>query len=283
VGITVLTLVFIVYYRVYCPVIAWHGLAVGVALALLPGILQAPAFFYTPISYPDILFSSGLLFTARFFYISLLGFMIVVCQLLTMVFADWPITGFKKFFVFLSLIALSAVIITCAKTSHASARHWSLATHGDNRLIAQQASQAMTELAPPKGSKIYLLNTGSTASYFRNYADVIVKAIAPSDSEIIHCLVQSEKAPWYHLILRKDYADLAISPLLPMTIAEKPFAPTYLNNLVYLYLVIPDSHAITLDNKAIFLAFNGQTFSDVTRAVRTGKYPVHFYDDRPLL
>jgi hypothetical protein len=128
-----------------------------------------------------------------------------------------------------------------------------------------------------------LLNTPPTADYFRDFADVIVKAVAPSDSAVIHCLMQSEKAPWYHLILRKDYADLALSPLHPMTIAGKRFAPTHLNNLVYLYLVIPDSRAVTLDNKAIFLAFDGRAFNNVTRAVRTGKHPVQFFNDRPAL
>ncbi len=281
-GIAASTLVAIVYYRLHDLVIAWHALAVGVALALLPGILQAPAFYYTIISFPDTQFSSNTLFTARFFYLSLLGFMIVFCQLLTMFFADWPTTGFKKFLVFLSLIGLGVVSITFAKTSYATARHWSLATNGDNRQIVQQANQAITKLAPIRGSKIYLLNTYPAASYFRDFADVIVKAIAPSNSDVIHCLVQSEKAPWYHLILGDDYADLAISPLLPMTIAGKHFGPTYLNNLVYLYLIVPDSRAVTLDNKAVFLAFDGQAFSNVTLAVRTGKRPVHFFNDRPV-
>jgi hypothetical protein len=279
-GTTVLTLVIIAYYQRHFPTFAF---AIGVTLALLPGILQAPVIHYSTISLPDIQFSSHAFFAARFYYLSLLGFMIVLCQLLTMVFADWSTTRFKKFLVFSSLVGLGTVSITFAKTSHISARHWSLATNGEDRRIVQQANQTITKLAPIRGSKIYLLNTPPTAFYFRDFADVIVKAVAPATSDIIHCLVQSEKAPWYHLILRKDYADLAISPLRPMTIAEKPFAPTYLDNLVYLYLIIPDSRAVTLDSKALFLAFNGQTLNDVTRAVRTGKYPVHFFNDRPAL
>lgn len=93
------------------------------------------------------------------------------------------------------------------------------------------------------------------------------------------CLVQTEVAPWFHIADRRRVTNVA--PLEVITHRGKPYPPLEVGNLGIYYLRIPDSDAVRQDPNSRFFEYDGQRFVEVTGAVREGKRPVRFFDNRP--
>lgn len=272
----------------------WGIVALGLAIMLLPAILQAPVTYVQLTQQPDGEFSIFAVTASRFYYLSFAGFVLLANQLLHNAFSISPqrygiqspeprvrnpVFGIRTIYGVLGiLVSFNAIL------SYSICNKWSKLTNGSDRQVIEQASLALTKVKLPEHDcKLYFLNTNPPSWYFREFADSIIKALAPPNSQIIHCLVVSEKAPWYQFLLRDDLGFTKIAPLQNVIMAGQPVAPTLIDSLAYVYLKIPDIDAVATDPNAMFFEFDGNRFVDVSQQIRSGVKKVYFFDDRPKL
>jgi hypothetical protein len=168
-------------------------------------------------------------------------------------------------------------------SSFSLGQKWKALTNGRERQMVELADQAVQRTPSiGEGMKIYFLNT-QPHSHFREFADTMLKSIAPQDSKVIHCLVFSEKPPWYNFVLKEDVKKMEIQPLGNMRFKGKEYPPSVAGGYAHFYLRFPDGNEIIKDEKAVFLEFSTKEnrFIDVTEKVRTGAMKVEFFNDRP--
>lgn len=246
----------------------WSMVAVGLTIILATAILQAPVTFN----------SIG----PRFYYLSFIGFLLVAQQFLAVASSVFGNPNTNATAARLVYCLLLAQAIAFGALSHSLCRNWSTLTNGTARKVVEQSSFALESLSLPQNNcKLYILNTPSDSQCFRDFSDSIIKAIAPRQSRVVHCLVLAEKTPWFQLMLREDLETMQTAPLRNALVAGQPFAPTLINNLAFLYLNVPDSVEVALDSNAVFVEFDGRQYVDVSQQVKSGSKKVSFFSDRP--
>ncbi|CAN5150370.1 hypothetical protein BH11PSE11_BH11PSE11_06660 [soil metagenome] len=259
----------------------WNVLLLGLTIVFVPAILQAPVSFTGLNHNPGGGFDYSNMAGSRFYYLSLVGFLLVVHQFLT---AACSMSGTANSNLAVSKLVYSLLalqILAYGVLSHSLGIGWAQLSNGPDRQVAEQTRAALEHQTwPEQGCKLYILNTPSTR-YFREFSDVIVKAIAPQGSRIIHCLVLTEKSPWFQLMLREDEKTMQIAPLLNATVAGHAFVPTYIGNLAFFYLNVPGTPDVAFDQNAVFIEFDGKKYIDVTREIRSGSRKVQFFSARP--
>lgn len=262
--------------------VSWSEVTLGLTIILIPAILQAPVSF-TGLAYNT---SGGFdysnLVGSRFYYLSFVGFLLVAHQLLGAVCSAFINPDTNLIVTRLVYFLLIVQIIAYGVLSHLLGSSWSNLSNGQARRVVEQTSLASEQISlPQKGCKLYILNTPSDSQYFREYSDSILKSIAPQQSRIVHCLVLTEKSPWFQLMLREDMKTMQAAPLRDAIVAGQPFAPTLIDTLAFIYLNVPSSAEISLDTNAVFIEFDGQKYVNVSQQVRFGSKRVNFFSARP--
>jgi hypothetical protein len=273
---------------------AFRLAALGIALMLLvaaaqsPTLANAPLFFFSREG-----FNPGAVVSARFYYLPLVGFALVVAAL-----AEWIVRANDSSGIGraeggaaegriprpLAALAMLAVctLIGFAATSRAIARQWALFTHdraGVHAAPAIEAISALRNLAP--GCKIYLLDTPPAADLFRDMADTGVKKSLPHGHPALGCFIQAEHAPWYHLLERSGLPPDAERPFEIIEAGGRPYPPLDVGNLVYYFVRVRPGDTEALDDPhAIFLAWREGRYVDVTAEVRGRKRVPKLYDRR---
>ncbi len=259
--------------------VEWGMVALGLTIMLTPAVLQAPVSFSRLFHNISNGFEVVNMVNSRFYYLSFAGFLLAAQQPLSVVCNEYPRRRIASSLIY---ILLALVSLFFGILSHSLGSGWSQLSNGQSRHVAEQASLAVDQLPLPQNScKVYLLNTPPDALYFREYSDSAIKALASEGSQAIHCLVMTEKAPWYQFLLREDVASMQIAPLRHHMVGGKVKAPTLIGNLAYVYLNVPDDSAVARDPNAVFLEFDGNKFNDVTQQVHSGLKKIRFYSDRP--
>jgi Dolichyl-phosphate-mannose-protein mannosyltransferase len=262
---------------------AMLGLAIMVAAALA----QAPIVHASPIvpyQLDRFLFES--LAGCRFYYLPLAGFAIFLGPLIEAVLAARPGTpsGSRdsgiRLGVALALVALALIGLTA--TSRAIGREWAVfPEQHDTALVRSAVAQVKPRLDFKPGCKIYFLGTPPVSLPFRLLIDTAVKQALPRGHPAVGCFIQSEHAPWYHLVRTAGLAPGAEKPLESHTFHGKPYPPLAVANLSYYYLKLGDRPEIASDPNATFYALEAGRFVDVTSEVRSHKRTVRFFDNRP--
>ena len=246
------------------------ALALGLTLILVPAILQAPVTFSSLAYHSSGGFDVDNLIGSRFYYLSFVGFLLVAQPLLTgacSLFIN-PISNLIAPRLVYVLLILQ--IIAYGALSHSLGHRWSNLTNGQARNVVEHVSLALEPLSlPQNGCKLYILNTPSDSLYFREYSDAIIKAIAPEQSRIIHCLILTERMPWVEFVLREDMKQIA--PL------RDAVAPMLVDGLAFMYLNRPNSAEIVLDPNAMFIEYDGEKYVDVSLQVKSGSKRVNFF------
>lgn len=261
----------------------WHLILFGFGIIGISGFLMTPVMNLSTFVNPREEFSFFLIAEGRFYYLSLIGFLIILNSSL---FLTFPFFNYHRRTQLYSILMLTSFIITFffySVSSFSLGQKWKELTNGRERQLVELAGQAVQHTRSIEdGMKIYLLNT-QPHSHFREFADTMLKSIAPRDSKVIHCLVFTEKPPWYNLVLKEDVEKMKIKPLGNMRFRGKEYPPSAAGGYAHFYLRFPDGDEITKDEGAIFLEFlaKEKRFIDVTERVRARIMKVQFFNDRP--
>lgn len=262
--------------------VSWSMIALGLTIMLAPAILQAPVSFSNLSYNPSGSFDFTNMVDSRFYYLSFAGFLLAAQQPLSVackIFASAKANSIGCYVIYLFLAVQSIVF---GILSHSLGNGWSKLSNGQPRHVAEQTSLAVEQLSlPESGCKLYILDTPSDALYFREYSDSVIKALVSQGSRAIHCLMLTEKAPWYQIMLRGDLATMRAAPLRPILVGGRARLPTLIGDLAYVYLNVPDDIAVARDPNAVFIEFDGQKYIDVTQQVHSGSKKVKFFSDRP--
>ena len=263
--------------------IPWHLVLFGFGVVGVSGVIMAPVMNLSAFVTPGEEFSFFLIAEGRFYYLSLVGFLIILNSSLFLASSFSTTCRRAQLFSALMVSFFTIAFFPYAVSSFSLGQKWKELTNGGERQLVELADQAVRQ-APSmdQGMKIYFLNTQSH-SHFREFGDTMLKAIAPQNSKVIHCLVFTEKPPWYNLVLKEDVGSIEIQPLRNLRRRGKEVPPTGVGEFVHYYLVFPGGDEIVKDPKAIFFEFVPleKRFIDVTEKVRAGTKKVPFFNDRP--
>ncbi|HZZ94228.1 MAG TPA: hypothetical protein VFE23_16830 [Usitatibacter sp.] len=244
-------------------------------------VVQSPvvsAFAITPYNAGG--FVSNALAGCRFYYVALAGLALVIggfAESLARSIA--PARALRA----VAGVAVAMAIVGLLVASRGIAREWTAFIQQRDAPVLRAAVAVVERqrFAPP-GCKIYLLDLPKDAISVASLLDTAVKQALPRGDPHVACFIQSEHAPWYHLLEARNLPSDAYKPLEIIAFNGKPYPPLPVSNLAYFYLKSVDGRAIAEDPKARFYAYDGHTFNDVTADVRSGRRVIHFYDSRPL-
>jgi hypothetical protein len=256
-----------------------RGVVIGIALLVLAVLAQAPVVHASPIMpYEWGKFSFESLAGGRFYYLALAGLAIVAAML-----AEGLARAGLPRIVRQALFALSlGALIGMIASDRSIGRDWAALVARSDAALVRAASAAVQDKRDARpGCKIYFLGTGPEALPFRSLLDTAVKQRLPKGHPVAGCFIQSEHAPWYHLVVTAGHAPGSEEPLRTIVFGGKPYPPLPVANLTYFYLRIPDSPAVIDDPAATFYLLENGRFVDATARVRARTQPVRFFDNRP--
>lgn len=257
--------------------------AMGFLLTGATAAAQAPVVLASPI-YPYTLEGRQLfepLAASRFYYLPLVGLALVFAPLGAALQLSGPRSG-RFSLAALVTVAMLIALVGMVASSRAIGRAWAQypMTYGEG--VIRQAVAGVLPLKDLKpGCKIYLLATPLSASAMLGMVDTAVKKSLPRGHPAVGCFIQSESAPWYHLLDSRGLTSGVEKPMDIILFGGKPFAPMPIENLTYYYLKLEDRPEVRSDPHAVFLAWDGAAFRDVSPDVRSGKRAVKFFDRRP--
>jgi len=254
--------------------------AVSTLLMLGAAASQAPVVHASPIHpYDGGPFLFDPLAASRFYYVPLAGLALLVAAALdAMSAASRP--GVVRA---ASALLIAAALVSMLSVSRGIAREWQAFIESEDApLVRAAVATVKAQAAAPPGCKIYLLGLPKDAISVTSLIDTAVKQGLDAGDPHAACFIQTEHAPWYHLVESTHLGPGAQAPLQDILFNGKPYPPLPIANLTYFYLKAVDGPAIVRDPKATFYLFEQGRFRDVTREVRRGAMPVRFFDNRPL-
>jgi hypothetical protein len=263
--------------------VPWHLFLLGFGVIGISGLLMAPVMNLSTFVKPGEEFSFFVIAEGRFYYLSLIGFLIILNSSLFLVSSFSTTRRGAQWYSALMVSFFTIAFFPYAVSSFSLGQKWKELTNGGERHLVELADQAVRQAPSMEpGMKIYFLNTQSH-SHFREFGDTVLKAIAPQNSKVIHCLVFTEKPPWYNLVLKEDVGSIEIQPLRNLRRRGKEVPPTVVGDFAHFYLVFPGGVEIAKDPRAVFFEFlaKEKRFIDVTEKVRAGTKKVPFFNDRP--
>ncbi len=213
-----------------------HLIFLGLALGLSPGLAMAPVTATYPFPTVSENYDLSVMMTSRYFYASLIGFVILVGGIATAIFRSSPI-GVRKYLAIALYCVLAGLTGLYAATSRKIAAEWSGLSNGNNRRVIESIAREVSRLDLEPGCKIYVFNTKDALSYLQNYMDVAIKAVSNGDPDLLTCYIQSEKSPIYYLLPTSSAQAETFKPLQPI------IAPDFVGDLAFLYLRLPDGEA----------------------------------------
>jgi hypothetical protein len=258
-----------------------RAIVIAAALTLVTAAAQAPVMRVSPIiPYTLERFLFEALAGSRFYYLPFVGLTLLLAALADCVGA--ALAPGRSVWRIAAMCLAAGAAIGLAASSRTIGRAWAAYPLAHGEVELRQAADmlaARRDLAP--GCKIYLLDLPSRAGPARGMLDTGVKRWLPRGHPAVGCFIQSEHAPWYHLVASAGLPPDAHKPLETILFGGRPFPPLAISNLSYYYLKAGDAARSVADPRAIFYAYDGKRFVDVTRDVREGRRTVHFYDNRP--
>lgn len=254
-----------------------HGAIAGVAVAAIAAGAQSPvvnAILFEPLRLARFDFVAQA--TARFYYTPLAATMLILGALL-----DVALRAPRRRIVLAACVAGLAGLMW---GSVAVGRAWSAYTVESSDRFAVAARRAVASMPVKPGCHLYFLGTPPEAEPFRQFSHMAVLYPLPASHPLWRCMVLTEHAPWYNLLVvdppSGGATDARASPaLVGITIGGKPFPPLRVGPLEYRYLKVASDAAVRSDPDARFFAWDGQRFVDADARVRAGEF--RFFDNRP--
>ncbi|MGA8279185.1 MAG: glycosyltransferase family 39 protein [Rhodanobacteraceae bacterium] len=253
----------------------------AIALLLVPGFVQAPTTRVSSIVLGAADSAWPVAFAARFYYLSLCGFGLLLAALGSLLWRTQSAVA-RGAWRALAIAATVSIMWPMALVAHQLARQFHAGSLPAK--VAADAAVAAIEKTPlpPSDCQVYLLGIDpSLRWFFIPFADSIVKSQMPELARVRDCLIQGESTPWFHLVERGALVPKDAAPMLPAYDHGKRIPWLEIGDIEAAYLnLFPGLDARAMHN-AIFLAWRDGRFVDVSAAVRSGQQEVHFHCVRP--
>ena len=247
----------------------------GLAIIAVAAIVQWPR---TGLVLMNLRFGSDAfldVLAARYYFMAALGFIMVLAALLAG--SRWSgSTSARRLLAWITILLLLAPLFA---VSQHLVRSYRTATLEQAR-FDRAAVEAIDQLTlPEQDCQIYLLDTGS--KLFGFYADPAIKALTHHLASVSRCFIQTEIAPWYHLVDASEGKRAHAAPFTPVRVGEDSLAPIVLGHGALLFVNTPPNAKPPLGPGSIFLAWQDGSFVDVGDEVRAGQRTIAFACFRP--
>ena len=275
----------------------WVCALAGFWLLILSVVVQTPVLAMTPVITPSLgSFADVAYFSARFYYLSLVGLLMFLAGLITLV---GQVAWKPSLWLSRCMLALFTGIVTCScVASWQINNQWASVAGGLNKSVAMAASQAAVDVfseneesfSQSNACRLYFIGIDESAPFFWPYSDVIVKAtLSPVDSmRLGHCLISTERTPWYHIVNASSGVESAVQVDLGphqwicafgRSLNRQSIDSADVYFLAYaesgdVLSVGPEDHVLRYDSVS-------GSFFDVTQDVLAGKQRVSLYWSRP--
>jgi hypothetical protein len=262
--------------------IPWRVFLLGITMLWMPVFLSTPVMSLSTFLRPGQEFSFFLLAQGRFYYLSFIGFLFILDSSFFLPFPLFKRHGTPRLYSAFIMGILISISLFYLFSSFSLSRKYNDFTETHVRPFVELVGKAVSP-SVGKGFKIYLLNTSTSPHGFREFGDAMLKATAPEHSQLMHCLIFTEKPPWYNFVLKEDIPEMRISPLQNMVFRKREFPPLRVGGVSYYYLIFPDAERIVKDERALFFEYLPveKRFHDVTEKVKSGMMKPKFFNDRP--
>ena len=251
------------------------AITVALGLVILPALVQARGLDAMRFGLARRMDAFEVVYQMRFFYVGALGLAALLALL-------WDAAPDGSLRAGAGAAACAALVLVYAAQSRHLATQFRDLADGPTRQLAVAAAAATARIEPDSGQPchIFLLDVDDPYRAFPGFTDSVVKALLPDPHRWFACTFQTEAAPWFHN-LPAALPAARTAPLQPLREDGRAVRPLRIGDLEFRYFNLsPGLDAATLPG-AHYLAWDGQTFHDVTAAVREGRRRVVFRCVRP--
>ncbi len=249
-----------------------QAILAGMVLWISTAVLQVPLLAHFGVHLRQTSPVIEAVVNARYFYVSLAGFLIALAALLAPLLTRLPWTRAVL------LSALALLMLPWLSTSQSLAHRYRNETQQQEAVI-QAANRAIGTIEiPVRGCQIYLLGTSSWS--FGWISDEAIKATYPNLDRIAHCLIQTEHTPWYHIAILDDFDSASLRPL---SIVQGPNQVSTLQPIGRAHFLVLNLDAgayIPVHSKARFFDWRNGDFVDVSDDILRGKRSPNFVCNR---
>lgn len=250
-------------------------LAGGVAIIAVAAIVQWPR---TGLVLMNLNFGSDAfldVLAARYYFMAALGFIVVLAALLSG--SRWSASASTRRW--LGWVTMLLLLTPLFAVSQHLVRSYRGATLEQARFDLAAVEAIDQRTLPAQDCQIYLLDTGS--KQFGFYADPAVKALTHRLATVSHCFIQTEIAPWYHLVDASEVERAHAAPFTPVRVGKDSLAPIMLGHGALLFVNTPPNAKPPLGPGSVFLAWHDGAFVDVGDEIRAGQRTISFACFRP--
>ncbi|HUP96753.1 MAG TPA: hypothetical protein VM073_02365 [Usitatibacter sp.] len=263
--------------RNWIPQDARRCAVLGLALVAFSALAQAPVTNTgTPVPFSTAPLDHFPIVGSRLHYVPLTGFTLVFGALLQWVFG----AGQPRLRHAAGVGVAGVALVALLASSRAIGREWAAYTRDKSDHYVRAAVEAVRASEVQPGCLLFFLDTPAEASLFRGVADTAVKHALAQGDPATACFIQTEHAPWNHLLATIRGRPPSPEPLEVIRVRGAPFLPLRVANLTQFYLRIPGGTAVIDDPRARFFAYRSGRFEEVTGEVRARRREVRFYDER---
>lgn len=246
---------------------AFMLLACGLALTLLPALLQAPIVILNADELTASMSAVEAAMQSRLFYLTLAGVGLSVAAAIELLQPDW-----RRIPGLVSALALAFLVGAAVVISHRHAEQFARRS-ADIGHIATEALSAVGRLNLPAANCHVLFLDVPTPPEWEIYVsmDSAIKALHPDLDEVGHCFFHADYRTFFHLLDRRpDPREYA--PFEPLRIDGAALDPVGIGAMTAVYLQHPERLGRDEIERLVVLRYREQTFDRST--VEPGEWPV---------
>lgn len=174
----------------------------------------------------------------------------------------------------IAVVASVCLVAGLFSVSQHLARSQRAVSRGQMALV-EAASTAIGQLDLDAGDcQIFVLDSGDLM--FRFFLDPAIKAIAPDPQRLARCYIQSESAPWFHLVDTARVERSATPPFSPVRAGAAHLRSIPLGRAALVFVNLVPGAAPPRGVGSHYLALRNGRFEDVGDEVRSGARAVQF-------
>lgn len=252
--------------------------ASALALILTTSLVQAPILRNTPISLDAQSAAVSISSNSRFFYLSLVGLMMLACALYAIAKSVWRNSRVRNV---LAIAAIAMCLVPLASVAHRLAHNYRQQSLVQAHLMQAAVDSLTHETLPADQCQVYLLGVGGDQEFtFAMTVDAAIKTLSMDLTRVQGCRFQTETAPWFYVLKRDSVTPDSVAPMQVLQFEGKPVPWPEYGGVEVAYLNLLDGTEARSLTSAIFLAYERGKFVDVTSEVLAGERNVKFRTSR---
>lgn len=242
-------------------------LACGLALALLPAVLQAPIVILNAAPLTASMSAVEAAMQSRLFYLPLAGVGLSVAAGIELLQPDW-----RRLPGIVSAVALALLIIAATLLSNRHAEQFARRS-ADIGHIATEALSAVNQLDLPATNCHVLFLDVPNPPEWEIYVsmDSVIKALHPDLDEVGHCFFHADYRTFFHLLDHRPDPGEHV-PFEPLSIDGSALDPARIGGMTAVYLQQPERLDRDEIERLAILRYREQSFDRAT--VIPGEWPL---------